>query len=427
MGSAPAQAQAADQIVAHDTLILRVWALDGDLVYNRRGKTLPKRVWMARFRGHLRQARGIPRQVYSGELGRDANGRKVFTFGTWRQKNGRIVSTKWFAYDLAKNRGQRLHGLPAGCTVFWVSLWRGSSAYSADCKKPAKSGLFLKQGKRTRLVSTDPGGSPVVFRRGTLAVLFDTGLDDFVVRQFTAGGKPCGNWIGSSYGDATSEYGWYPNDLWATGGGLTWVMGSPRFRHDFAILAAKVPSSCGKPEPIGQLPFTPETATVQTLTVDGLRVFYSDGKTLRLHTVPAVSYAPPANDDFENARQLPSQPPFNVTGPSAYATVQSGEPLADTKHTIWYAYRPATSGTVYVSVYGNPIWDFEQNHYVGTYSYRVYTGTSRDRLTEIPHNGATTRVDAVAGQTYWICVGSAVPDPNYQPIDLSVQLTPPSG
>src|SRR3954469_16448090 len=83
LGSSPAQARAADRVIAHDTKIFRIFPLDGDLVYFRDLRPTPKRVWMARFHGHLRPARGIPskRTVFHGDIGLDAKGRKVFTFG----------------------------------------------------------------------------------------------------------------------------------------------------------------------------------------------------------------------------------------------------------------------------------------------------------------------------------------------------------
>src|SRR4051794_11420007 len=101
-GWSPPQARAADPIIAHDTLITWIGALDGDLVYLRAGNPYPKRVWMARFQGHLQQARGIPETrgaVHGGDIGRDAKGRKVFTFAVGhRNKFGTTVSTKWFVY-----------------------------------------------------------------------------------------------------------------------------------------------------------------------------------------------------------------------------------------------------------------------------------------------------------------------------------------
>src|SRR3954453_21082459 len=119
LAAAPAPALAADQVVAHDTMIQSIWPLDGDLVYVRReyGKPLPERVWMARFRGHLHPARGIPREAGAGDIGRDAKGRKVFTFAVTRVEGGVPVSVKWFVYDLARIRTRPLRGLPTECVV----------------------------------------------------------------------------------------------------------------------------------------------------------------------------------------------------------------------------------------------------------------------------------------------------------------------
>src|SRR3954451_23047142 len=75
--SSPAEARAADQVVAHDTMISSIYALDGDLVYYRRGPktTLPQRVWMRRVGGKLHRVTAIPRRAYGGDIGRDAKGR----------------------------------------------------------------------------------------------------------------------------------------------------------------------------------------------------------------------------------------------------------------------------------------------------------------------------------------------------------------
>jgi hypothetical protein len=211
---------------------------------------------------------------------------------------------------------------------------------------------------------------------------------------------------------------------------MTWTMGHWFARPNFALLSAKLPSGCATPAPVRELPFTPKTTTLGALAVDGRRIFYTDGhgSTLRLHTVPAKPSAdPPPNDDFENAEQLPGKAPFNTTARLAYSTAQKGEPLAGTKHTVWYAFRPTTSGAVYVSVYGGAIWDFKEQHYVATTSYGVYTGTSRESLTQIPSQGRAVRIDAEAGQTYWIAIGSPVPEPNFQPIGLYVNDRPPEG
>src|SRR3954468_1303084 len=112
LSSAPRDARAADPVVARDTDVYKLYALGGDLVYFRRGPGgIPERAWMALVDGHLHPARGIPNPgdmpFDLGELGRDSDGRKVFTFGVGD-------GPEWFAYDLARNRTSRLRGLPGG-------------------------------------------------------------------------------------------------------------------------------------------------------------------------------------------------------------------------------------------------------------------------------------------------------------------------
>jgi hypothetical protein len=206
-------------------------------------------------------------------------------------------------------------------------------------------------------------------------------------------------------------------------------MGDWAFRPDFAILAAKVAPGCGTPGPVGLFPFTPETTTLRAVVVDDRRVFYADGKTLRSHPLPATpSFDGPPNDNFENAQQLSGDAPLSATGRVAYATVQPGEPLADTKHTVWYAYRPTKSGTVYVTVSG--ACTTPPQNCGGLFRFGVYTGTSPGTLTEIPQSGRAyspryTPIDAVAGQTYWISVGSPIPEPKHESFTLHVDASPP--
>jgi hypothetical protein len=117
----------------------------------------------------------------------------------------------------------------------------------------------------------------------------------------------------------------------------------------------------------------------------------------------------------------------SATGRVAYATVQAGEPLAEAKHTVWYAYRPATSGTVDVTVSGAcmsppPVCDGLR--------FGAYTGKSPGTLTEFPqsrgpYNAPFTRFDAVAGTTYWIAVGSPLPEPDYEPFAVHVHRSRP--
>jgi hypothetical protein len=406
-------AQARDRVIARDTAIQSIYALGGDLVYHRSVKP-PAGAWMRWFDGRPSRARGIPQDASAGAIGRDARGRTVLTLA---------VSGKWFAYDLARDRARPVHGLPARCATTWLSVWRRSMAYTALCKDDAESGMFVRQGRHTRKISSDPYGNDLVFRGGALAGIFDTGLDDFVVVRYAANGKPCTKLVEPSYAGAEDPNGWWPSDLWIGGGSLTWMMGHWYARPNFALLSAKLPSRCAAPAPVGRYPFTPETTTVGALAVDGRHVFYADGETLRSHLLPPrPSYEAPRNDAFRNAEELAGDLPLSVTGDVGYATVQPGEPLGRAKHTVWYAYRPETSGTVYAWVDGA----CTQSAFVcnGAYRYRVYTGDSVDKLTLIAPSGNSTRIDAVAGKTYWIVVGAARPEPKYQPFVLHVSPSP---
>src|SRR5436305_4938060 len=148
--SAPPQARAADTVVAHDTLIDGIWALNGDLVYSRRGTTVPERAWMARYRGHMRRAHGIPRTAGAEGMGLDAKGREVFVFAT-----GSRGSVKWFVYDLARNRSRRLSTPATRCPIGWLSVWRHTMAHTTSCKDPSKNALLLKRGGHTRPLPPD--------------------------------------------------------------------------------------------------------------------------------------------------------------------------------------------------------------------------------------------------------------------------------
>src|SRR4051794_8107293 len=348
---APPPALAADPVVARDTLIQFIWPLDGDLVYFRDeyGKPVPERRWMARFRGHLHQARGIPRQAGGGSIGRDAEGRKVFVFAVARSGGG---GGGWFVYGLASNRTHAMTGLsndPGFPSV--VGVWRDSLAYTTRCQDEEYPTLFVRKGNRTRRVSSLGGYPAVTYRAGIIAVIVDDGLDNTYLEQWMANGKKCVKRIDTSFG---SDDVWYPADLWIANGYVIWTMGAFALRPNFAILAAKVAPGCAAPGPVGLFPFRPKVKTLRTVAVDERRVFYADDKTLRRHSIPAKpSLRPPPNDNFKNAKRLSGHAPLTATGNVAHATTQHGEPLARTKHTVWYAYRPTKSGTVYVTVSGS--------------------------------------------------------------------------
>jgi hypothetical protein len=429
--SQPAPAHAAGAPVANDTMIRNVYPLGRDLVY-RRGTvpSSPQRTWMRRVGGRLLPARGIPRQgALGGDIGRDRRGRTVFTFPIPQPNSGAgFARSRWFVYDLASDRARPIRGLPErdGCFVNHVSLWRSRMAYEAHCDKESKSGLFLRQGRHTQRLLKSPELEALVLRGGTLAGIAQDVFGDYSVAQYTRRGKRCLRYADASFGRGEGPF--LPTGLWIANGHLTWAMGHPDSFPGFAILSAKLTGGCGKPRPVGLLALSPEPGpgTVDALAVEGRRLFYSDGTALRSHTLPASpSLDPPANDDFDHAAPLTADAPFTVSGRIGSATVQPGEPLADSKHTVWYAYRPKTSGTVYVTAGGGCAQRADLCGNQGKYG--VYTGTRVDALTPIPTlpgRPRWTEVDAVAGETYWISVATFLPAPNYEPFLVKVLLTP---
>jgi hypothetical protein len=142
------------------------------------------------------------------------------------------------------------------------------------------------------------------------------------------------------------------------------------------------------------------------------------------------SSARPANDNFKQARTLSGGLPLSATGSTAFATAEPGEPLAATGHTVWYAFRANATRRTYVTV--TPSCSYEPpDACSGLYQYGVYTGSGPDALTQLPktHQGTSasyysyTRIDAVAGRTYWIAVASPF-EPNFQPFTVRVAKEP---
>jgi hypothetical protein len=417
--AAPTEARAADPVVARDTLVYKLYALGGDLVYFR--AFIEDRAWMARFHGHLHRARGIPSPGNDpfrlGELGWSRDGHKVFTFGVGDRP-------EWFAYDLERNETSRLRGLPSGCNVSWAAVWRRSMAYAALCDRPEDSGTFVRRRGHTQKVRDFWLASGIqAFRGGTLVVGHEGGEADAYLEQWMANGKRCIRTIAGSSGDAIDITDWYPSNVWLGGGYVTWTMGNPRGRSDFAIVGAKLARGCDAPGPTGLLAFKPQGARVTALAVDGRRVFYAGGHALRSHLLPASpSIKPPRNDDFKHAKRIFGDVPKAATGRLGHATVQRGEPLRRARHTVWYAWRPAHSGQV--NIFGGCTTALPESCY-GPARFGVYTGSRRDALKEIrPLDRSVTQVDAVAGKTYWIAVGSAYPpsprEPSYEPFTIHI-------
>jgi hypothetical protein len=80
--SLPGSAGAADRVIARDTHIGQVLALDGVVVYSRYVNDKPplKRQWMRVVNGRVLAARGLRAPVLGASIGLDVNGRVVVSF-----------------------------------------------------------------------------------------------------------------------------------------------------------------------------------------------------------------------------------------------------------------------------------------------------------------------------------------------------------
>ena len=130
---------------------------------------------------------------------------------------------------------------------------------------------------------------------------------------------------------------------------------------------------------------------------------------------------PPPNDDFANATVIPSLP-FDDTVDTSGAGIEASEPTPSCAYyglmnTVWYAFTPATSGSVSASV---PNANF-------TPMLAAYTGSSLAGLSEVacrPYGGLQT-FHADAGTTYYLQVGVFYPGQQGSPMQFHLEVTPP--
>ena len=407
-----ASARAADPVIVSQQLQGGVSALKGNLVYPLRNKKGEPFVCMRRVGGKLLRAH-VPREGCGARsMGLGARGRVIDLYPVYGSKG---VPVRWYAYDVKSDRTRRVTGLPGhGCVVTALAIWRKRTVYAAKCPSAQRSGVWARDGKKkTRIVaSTDFAG--FVLRGGTLAGIDGAeGEGDYDVYQLMVGGKRCVRAIEGTHDTSENEEVW---GLWIANGKIVWTRGyySGGPPESFAgLFTAKVPSHCAAPGPDGRFNFYPDTTSLRWFTLDGQQVYYADRNSIRRHTLPVEpAYAPPANDNFENAQTL-TVGAGSPAGRTAWATAQPGEPLANVKQTVWYRFTPATSRTVDVSAQRI----FRRRP--GELKLGVYTGTSLATLTPVGgpfSQSSTIRFNAVAGQQYWIEVGSSDAQASYMPL-----------
>jgi hypothetical protein len=418
-----ASAGAADPIAVNQSA-RQVSALDGNLVFER--KQHGKWLCMRSVGGKVSVAHGVPAPGCQGRMALDSKGRVVLQFFRERVRHGKVLSVRRYLYDVKRDRVRRVTGLPAGMCEFdpWA-IWGRRTVYGVNCSSTKRNGLWLKDGKKTqRILASSQGVEALALRGGTLAGQLDLGAQDYQRYLLAVGGKRCVRAIDGSTANLETED---LAGLWVANGSIVWSTGY--FRGDTAsmpsspyraFLASKVPSHCATPGPTGRYEFNPETSHLTSFDLDGRQLYYAGYDGIRRHTFPAQpSYAPPPNDNFENAQSLAIGTESGLSS-TAWATTQPGEPLAGAKQTIWYTFTAATSETHYVSLSSG-------GRNVNELNVGVYSGTSLATLAPVagPSPGAIPlQFDAVAGKQYWIDIGSADAQANFLPFGVQVRTAP---
>jgi hypothetical protein len=428
---APATARAADQVVGRvdDTVVGRLFQLGGVTLYQEKGPNpylshphheLVDAPWTRVVNGKSRPVRDIPPTVGVGDIGRDASGRVVLTYYVDETKPDGPLLRRWFIYDVLRDRSRPIRGLNRdGCGVAILTIWRKRMVYQKACPDDRTAGLFSKIGKKVERIARYHSIVYMVQRGGSVAGIIEDGVGDLHVFRFMDGGVACVEEVPSGFG--TGDGYWHPTGVWFSRGKLVWSMGAPGTAPNFALLAAKRSGACKALGPVGELPFTSETKSVSAMAVDADRLVYAGNAVIKAHRLPPKpSIDPPANDDFEHAQPLSTKLPYRILVRIGHATRQRGEPGVKGPYeqkprtptrTLWYAFRPAASGTAWVS---------SDNH-----TEAVFTGSKLRHLTPIPPGPLATEVHGEAGKTYWITVALDSEEPFYQPFYLTIGTAEP--
>ena len=433
-GTEAARAGSADSTrVVRATGVWSLFALDGTLLYStaKDGKARWERV----VDGERSAARGIPANLYdAGAVGRDSAGDVVVTMQEYvkRSIDGYPVRAPgpWWLYGVTGDEARPL-SVPAtpGCAVTGVAIWRERMAWVESCPATPDAAEWettttvnLHDGTQTSTWSL-PGGTcwgvdcapDLALGPDSLAVLVVVG-DFYSVHRIVDRGRAC-----ASDGQSPPEVaegilagegpGWYARGIWLGTAGLEWALANDsidgRAFRDLAVMASPLSGACETPAE--QRYLAAPAVRMRAVAIDGRSLYYATDAGIYRHRLPAHGTTkPPANDDFAQATFLGSRFPLHATGRIGHATAQrrdpriepfEGAPRVAFHRTVWYAFRPTRSGTVYRRGVG----------YEFTRSRRGNLRRVREHATRYGW-----RFSVEAGRKYWVMVGSGS-DPNYQP------------
>ena len=408
----------ADELVVRDSKVGGVWAADGLFLYQRAGNSVRRpleRRWMRVVDGKAERARGVPRWAVMQDLSRDAAGRPVIPFSVRRQSGVRRWTSRWWLYDLRSDRARPMSHIPSQTCIGtrWVSTscdecvssvatWGRSRAWS----RCLDGGVFLRRHGRTIRVA-DREATHLTLRGGTLVGEVEGRHSTGVLALLAARGKRCGTTFDAT---ALEDDGVDRGRVWLTGNDVVAF-------ESGVFVGTRLPRGCAAPGATGafdQPVLRYSVIPFRGATLDGRTVYYADPDGIRRTALSErFRSGPPDNDDFEHAQPL-GDAPIQLTTIVGNATRQTGEPDDPKDRTTWFAFRPQTSRPVWIGVSAMPFNDVH-----------VFTGTALTALTPAgvpePNDGAL-RVDAVAGQTYWIqltCSSAC-----YSPAGIRVGTTP---
>jgi hypothetical protein len=407
-------------LVALDTKIDGVYALDGVVVYHRAastesGRSDPTRPWTRLVDGRRLAVHGIPAGAHAGSMGRDARGRTVLTVATGGPRD------RWWLYDVRADRASRLRGLH-GCAAGAVAVWGSRIAYFDDCSGDQAVVLHEPGGTRRFPASSEPGFEQVALRRDSLAAMGEVDEDMTIFRLLDRGHR-CTATIGGGAADGS----FWAHRVSIANGRLVWVMArqdilETRLFSAPTPVAVALDGRCSSRAPQQYLGTYAGDTPLGALTVDERTLYYATERGLYAQRLPERgSTTPPPNDNVAGATPLTGQPPLHAKGVVGNATRQAGEPFGAFRpgRTVWYSWRARASERVTLGFAPS-----------SPHTLAVFTGGPRvSALTEV-HPAEPACIgggfDIVANQTYWLQVGSFGPAPNFEPFSIGITRDPPT-